>query len=124
MGIVWEDIHPKSRGAIDAIRPILAHANGLAKDAGEIPEHVQLDDPYYPCSVIRDQTTGRLAGITGFRHSIHDPGEWEMAYNVLPPYRRRRLVNEAFKAALEGWIRWTGIKKLIAVSLLPRSYLH
>jgi RimJ/RimL family protein N-acetyltransferase len=65
--------------------------------------------------VIRDQTTGRVAGLLGLRHSIHRPDEWEMAYNLLPAYRGKRLIKEAFGAALEGWIKWTGMRVLEAV---------
>lgn len=110
---IWNDMHPSCLASIDAIRPYLLPSSGT-----DIPPKIHLADPYFPCPVIRDMTTGRLAGTLALRHSIRVPGEWEMSYGLLPQYRGRRLVKEAFQAAVEGWIKWTGIEVLEAVSLL------
>lgn len=109
MGIVWEDIHPKSVKAIDEIRPF------FQGHTPQIPCRVHLQDPYYPLSVIRNQRTGKMAGLMGFRHSKDVPDAWELAYNLLPAYRGKRLVKEAWEAAVAGWLKWTGIDRVVAV---------
>lgn len=87
--------------------------------------------------VIRHQPSGRLVGDfgiylikgsmpeakidkkqrTGQCKGEGDDAEWEIGYSISPEFRGQGIVKEAVKVGLEGWARWVGIERIIAVSI-------
>lgn len=43
---------------------------------------------------------------------------WEIGYTLSEPYRGKGVLKTAVRAVLEGWVKWTGIKKVVGVRCL------
>lgn len=62
------------------------------------------------------ETKGKgIDGVKGI------PDAWEIGYTLSEPYRGRGLLKTAVTAVLEGWVKWTGIKKVVGVSTAHSS---
>jgi hypothetical protein len=44
---------------------------------------------------------------------------WEIGYTLSAPYRGKGVLKTAVRAVLEGWVKWTGISKVVGVSPSP-----
>lgn len=95
--------------------------------------------PFFPFIIIRHHPSGKLIGDiqifqltdnlaaedlgSAFGGAVPQPLPpaeqiWEISYNLSPEWRGKGVAGQVLDAVIEGWVKWVGIGRLMAVSLV------
>ncbi|WWD22627.1 hypothetical protein CI109_107120 [Kwoniella shandongensis] len=67
----------------------------------------------FPLGAVRQTSTGRLVGSISLGESVHQPGNWEVSYQLDPDYHGKGIGKGMIKAAV-GFATWVGVKRVLA----------
>ncbi|KAK8844820.1 hypothetical protein IAR55_006670 [Kwoniella newhampshirensis] len=62
---------------------------------------------------VRQHSTGRLVGVVSLGESSHQPGNWEVSYQLNPDFHRRGIGKGMIVSAVK-FASWLGVKRVLA----------